>query len=75
MASYKQKTIRVAVNFDAISSISNDTLTTIGTPTIYIPENGDADVTFTSAMFYFRGKILQTGKMLMGLTLLTIKQK
>jgi len=53
MASYKQKTIRVAVNFDAISSISNNTLTTIGTPTIYIPENGDADVTFTSAMFYF----------------------
>ena len=53
MASYKQKTIRVAVNFDAISTLSNDTLTTIGTPTIYIPENGDADVTFTSAMFYF----------------------
>ena len=53
MASYKQKTIRVAVNFDNISSINNNILTTIGTPTIYIPENGDADVTFTSAMFYF----------------------
>jgi hypothetical protein len=53
MASLKQKTIKVAVNFDAISSISNNTLTTIGTPTIHIPENGDADVTFTSAMLYF----------------------
>jgi len=61
MASYKQKTIRVAVNFDAISSISNNTLTTIGMPTIYIPENGDADVTFTSAMFYFSWEDTSTG--------------
>lgn len=61
MASYKQKTIRVAVNFDAISSISNNTLTTIGTPTIYIPENGDADVTFTSAMLYFSWEDTSTG--------------
>ena len=61
MASYKQKTIKVAVNFDAISSISNNTLTTIGTPTIYIPENGDADVTFTSAMLYFSWEDTSTG--------------
>ena len=54
MATIRQKTIKVPVNFGSASlNVPNNTLTTIGTPTIYIPENADADVTFKSAMLFF----------------------
>jgi hypothetical protein len=53
MPTLRQKTIRVPVNFGNVPFISNNSLTSIGTPTIYIPENGDADVTFKSVMFFY----------------------
>lgn len=52
MATRKQ-TITVPVNFGAVGTIADATLTTLGTPTIYIPENSVGNpVTFNSvAMF------------------------
>lgn len=53
MPTLRQKTIRVPVNFGNVSSQLNNTLTQIGTPTIYIPENGDSAVTFKSVMLFY----------------------
>jgi len=58
----KQKSIRVPVNFGNPSDVTNNTLTTIGTPTIYIPENGGVTaVTFTSVMLFFGWEDLAAG--------------
>jgi len=54
MPDFRKKTIRVPVNFGNVSDISNSTLTSIGTPTIYIPENDNSTITFNSAMLYFQ---------------------
>jgi hypothetical protein len=49
----RKKTITVPVNFGNVADLVNNTLTTIGTPTIYIPENSVANpVTFTSVCFF-----------------------
>lgn len=61
MATLRQKTIRVPVNFGNVSSFLNNTLTLIGTPTIYIPENGDSAVTFKSVMLSFSFEDTATG--------------
>ena len=61
MPTLRQKTIRVPVNFGNVSSFPNNTLTSIGTPTIYIPENGDSAVTFKSVMFFYSWQDTATG--------------
>ena len=61
MPDFRQKTIKVPVNFGNVSDISNTTLTSIGTPTIYIPENDASSVTFNSAMLYFQWEDKSTG--------------
>jgi len=49
----RKKTITVPVNFGNVADLVNNTLTTIGTPTIYIPENSVSNpVTFTSVCFF-----------------------
>jgi hypothetical protein len=48
----RKHSIRVPVNFGAVADLANNTLTTIGTPTIFIPENNSAAVTFTSVLLY-----------------------
>lgn len=49
----RKKTITIPVNFGNIADLVNNTLTTIGTPTIYIPENSVGNpVTFTSVCFF-----------------------
>ena len=49
----RKKTITVPVNFGNVADLVNNTLTTIGTPTIYIPENSVGNpVTFTSVCFF-----------------------
>lgn len=49
----RKKSIKVPVNFGAIANIADNTLTTLGTPTIYVPENGvSTPVTFSAAMLY-----------------------
>jgi hypothetical protein len=60
-AIYRQKTIRVPVNFGNVSSFPNNTLTSIGEPTIYIPENGDGAVTFKSVMLFYAWQDTATG--------------
>jgi len=59
--STKQKSIRVPVNFGNPSDVTNNTLTTIGSPTIYIPENSGSNVTFTSVMLYYGWEDLAAG--------------
>jgi len=57
----RQKTVRIPVNFSDVSDITNNTLTTVGTTTIYIPENGGASaVTFKSVMLSFGWEDLAT---------------
>ena len=47
------KTIKVPVNFGAVADPGNNTLQTLGTPTIYIPENSVTNpVTFVSVMLF-----------------------
>jgi hypothetical protein len=53
MPDFRQKTIRVPVNFTPVTDLINNTLTLIGTPTIYIPENDNSTVTFKSVMLQF----------------------
>ena len=72
MPTLRQKTIRVPVNFGNVSSQLNNTLTQIGTPTIYIPENGDADVTFKSVMFFYSWQDTSTGTGASGTRIQTI---
>lgn len=48
----RKHSIRVPVNFGAVADLANNVNTTIGTPTIYIPENNSAAVTFTSVLLY-----------------------
>lgn len=49
----RQQTIRVPVNFGSPADVADAVLTTIGTPTIYIPENSVGNpVTFTSVMLF-----------------------
>jgi hypothetical protein len=49
----RKKTITVPVNFGNVADLVNNTLTTIGTPTIYIPENSVSNpVTFSSVCFF-----------------------
>jgi hypothetical protein len=48
----RKHSIRVPVNFGAVADLANNVNTTIGTPTIYIPENNSAAVTFTSVMLF-----------------------
>jgi hypothetical protein len=73
MPTLRQKTIRVPVNFGNVSSFQlNNTLTQIGTPTIYIPENGDSAVTFKSVMFFYSWQDTSTGTGANGTRLQTI---
>ena len=53
MPDFRQKTIRVPVNFTPVTDLTNNTLTLIGEPTIYIPENDNSTVTFTSVTLQF----------------------
>ena len=69
---YRQKTIRVPVNFGNVSSFPNNTLTSIGEPTIYIPENGDGAVTFKSVMLFYTWQDTATGGGANGTRLQTI---
>lgn len=48
----RKHSIKVPVNFGSQTDITSATLTTIGTPTIYIPENAASTVTFTSVMLF-----------------------
>jgi hypothetical protein len=49
----RKKSIKVAVNFGAPADQADNTLTTIGTPTIYIPENGvSTPVTFRAVTLH-----------------------
>jgi hypothetical protein len=49
----RKKTITVPVNFGNVADLVNNTLTTIGTPTIFIPENSVGNpVTFASVCFF-----------------------
>ena len=72
MPTLRQKTIRVPVNFGNVSSFPNNTLTSIGTPTIYIPENGDSAVTFKSVMLFYSWQDTATGISTSGTRLQTI---
>ena len=72
MPTLRQKTIRVPVNFGNVPLINNNSLTSIGTPTIYIPENGDSAVTFKSVMFFYSWQDTATGGGANGTRLQTI---
>ena len=48
----RKHSIRVPVNFGAVADLVSAANTTIGTPTIFIPENNSAAVTFTSVLLY-----------------------
>jgi hypothetical protein len=48
----RKHSIRVPVNFGAVADLVSAVPTTIGTPTIYIPENNSAAVTFTSVLLF-----------------------
>ena len=57
----KQHSIKVPVNFDNPTDLTDNTLTTIGTPTIYIPENSVGNpVTFTTAMLFIAAQDTST---------------
>lgn len=47
-----KKTVRYPINFGLVLDITTSANTSIGTQTIYIPENTASTVTFTSAMLY-----------------------
>jgi hypothetical protein len=49
----RKKSIKVPVNFGNPTDLTNNTTTTIGTPTIFIPENSaGSPVTFTSVVLF-----------------------
>lgn len=53
--------IRVPVNFGAVADLVTTTLTALGSPTIYIPENSVTNpVTFTSVMLYICAQDVST---------------
>ncbi len=53
--------IRVPVNFGAVADLTTNTLTTLGAPTIYIPENSVGNpVTFTSVILYITAQDTST---------------
>lgn len=48
----KKHSIKIPTNFGSQTDITSATLTTIGTPTIYIPENAGSTINFTSVILY-----------------------
>lgn len=49
----RKKSIKVPINFGAVTDLADNALTVLGTTTIYIPENSAASpVTFSAAMLY-----------------------
>lgn len=57
----RKKTIRVPISFGGSGTIPDASLTTLGTPTVYIPENSVINpVTFTSVMVYIFAQDMST---------------
>jgi hypothetical protein len=57
----RKHSIKVPVNFGNPADLVDNTLTTIGTPTIYIPENSvGSPVTFTTAMLFIAAQDTST---------------
>lgn len=58
----RKKSIKVAMNFDSPADQGDNALTTMGTQTIYIPENSvGSQVTFTSVALIFNFRNASTG--------------